>query len=86
MLRHSVLAGLDAARALTGAEMANVQLYEPGGGVLKIEAQRGFSAPFPRIFRGGSPWKGGMQSQYVRVAGNAPGHGARAKASSVFSR
>jgi hypothetical protein len=43
-------AAVDAAVALGGADMGNVQLREPGRGVLQIEAQRGFAPPFLEFF------------------------------------
>jgi hypothetical protein len=49
--RHTVLeAALDAAAALTGADMGNVQLWEPERGVLRIEAQRGCAPSFLEFF------------------------------------
>lgn len=41
---------LDAAIALTGTDMGNVQLLDPATGGLKIVVQRGFSQPFLEFF------------------------------------
>ena len=43
-------AALDAALDITGADMGNIQLLEPGDGILKIAVSRGFSARFLEFF------------------------------------
>jgi signal transduction histidine kinase len=41
---------VDAAIAVTAADMGNIQLLDRGSGALKIEASRGFEAPFLEFF------------------------------------
>ncbi len=41
---------VDAAIALTAADMGNIQLYERAGGTLRIAASRGFERPFLEFF------------------------------------
>jgi PAS domain S-box-containing protein len=41
---------VDAALAITAADMGNIQLFDRGSGVLKIVAQRGFEKPFLDFF------------------------------------
>ncbi|HEY7519914.1 MAG TPA: ATP-binding protein [Methylomirabilota bacterium] len=41
---------VDAAIAVTAANMANIQLLDPDAGTLKIVASRGFDAPFLKFF------------------------------------
>ena len=51
--RGTVLgAAVDAAVVLSGADMGNVQVWNSRGGVLAIEAQRGFAPPFLQFFEG----------------------------------
>jgi hypothetical protein len=50
--RTALTAAVDAALALGGADMGNVQLWDRRRGVLRIEAQRGFSRPFLDFFAG----------------------------------
>jgi hypothetical protein len=45
-------AAVDAAVALGCGDMGNVQLWEPGRGVLRIAAQRGFAPEFLEFFAG----------------------------------
>src|SRR5215469_6057083 len=48
--RSMLMAFLDAAIEVTGASMANIQLFDPATSALRIEAQRGFSEPFLEFF------------------------------------
>ena len=41
---------LDAAMEVTGADMGNIQLFDPARGALRIEVQRGFKQPFLEFF------------------------------------
>ena len=41
---------LDHAISLTGADMGNIQQFDPSWGALKIEVQRGFDRPFLEFF------------------------------------
>jgi hypothetical protein len=41
---------VDAAIRITGADMGNIQLFDPASAALRIEAQRGFSQPFLEFF------------------------------------
>jgi GAF domain-containing protein len=45
-----LMAFVDAAIQVTGASMANIQLFDPATSALRIEAQRGFSRPFLEFF------------------------------------
>jgi hypothetical protein len=45
-----LLAVVDAAIRVAGADMGNIQLFEPASKVLRIQAQRGFSQPFLGFF------------------------------------
>ena len=48
---HSMLMTMvDSAIQITGADMANLQLFDPASAALCIEAQRGFSQPFLEFF------------------------------------
>lgn len=45
--RQSMLSAVvDAGIRITGADMGNIQLFDPASAALRIEAQRGFSQPF----------------------------------------
>jgi hypothetical protein len=48
--RGVLLQALDEAIAMTGADMGNIQCFDPSAGALKIEVQRGFSDPFLVFF------------------------------------
>jgi hypothetical protein len=50
-IRDTLSEALDEGIAVTGADMGNVQLFDPVTGTLKIEAQRGFGDPFLDFFR-----------------------------------
>jgi hypothetical protein len=49
--RQSMLmAVVDAAIRSTGADMVNIQLFDPASAALQIEAHRGFTQPFLEFF------------------------------------
>src|SRR5262249_906917 len=50
-IRGALSEALDEAIAVTGADMGNVQLFDPVDGTLGIEAQRGFGDPFLEFFQ-----------------------------------